>query len=714
MKFISIISSFFVSILLISSSLFLLLKDWRDHVNRTYSFVSFFGFGILFTMFLTYAFPDSPYLTQLNRITQMSFIIFSSGLVIMSLVFPVSDRRITYKHVIPILAPAFIIGYIAVFTDLNIKKAYFEGEVLVREFGFFYTIYLLAAVIYVLTTVSYFIYKYFKTKIEIHKLQLRYIFISSFSIIFAVIFSVIFPRFYNYSDLYALGPAIASFFSVGAFFYGIVSYNMLDITTIMRRIAIYFVITILIFLPLYGLIEIYNISLGVIFNFPKFVFEGLLVIIFIGYSLIIQPVIYRTMERKRYRLERTFDDFIVNIITEIKDFKVLIQRNVDFLFETLSLQNAFFVIYNNNTQKYEKYYSKGEDNHFESFERNSTIIGWFLRNNEILNLDRVYNDDKSFGEDRNEVIEFFYKNKIKIILPIFHGRRIFGLFCLGSKVSLVTYKLYELLKLRFFQKECNVHITNSLANEEAMREELKQRTIDLSAVMLSKSVPMSLPNLMGIQFGAFFIPKYKDGVDYFDFLRPGSQGVGIIATDIPGIGIDSAMQSVLLRSSFQSSISEAPSTYSVIQRLNKTLNEYYKEKSDFINAYYLYYDIKFKRLIYTNAGFPALEVFRIEKNDFDSLDTEGTPLGHDPAASYGMGRTNLLRGDIGVLYSSALTDSKNQEGENFGLSRLRALISENRSRHPSEIVENVKNNFISFLGLSSLESSVLLVIFKII
>ncbi len=714
MKTVSIISSFIVSIMLISSMMFLLIRDWRNIVHRTYSFIIIFAFGILFSMFLEYTFPESSYLTQLNRITQMSFIMFSSGIVIMSFVFPKSEKGISYKYILLILMPAIIIGYIILFTELSITKAYFEGDKLVREYGFFYDIYLITAFANILFTVVHFIIKYFKTTVEVFKLQIRYLFVTAFSFILAAVFSIIMPKFYNYSDLYVLGPSLATFFSIGAFFYGIVSSNIMDVTTVIRRTIIYLIISIIIFLPLYLFISIYYVNIDLFKLFPPFVFPGLVVILFIVYSIYIQPAIYKFFERKRFKFEGILDDFIVNIVAEIKDFKIMIQRNVDVLFETLSLENALFIIFNNDSRMYEMYYSKGEELQIEPFDRNSTVIEWFLRNNEILHLARIYSDDSAFSKSRNDLIEFFNKHKAKLVLPIFHRNRVLGLLCLGDKVSHATYKSYEILKLRFFRKETNVYISNSLTNEEAMREEMIQRTIDLSADMLSKSVPASLPNLMGIKFGTFFIPKYKDGMDYFDLLRPGTQGVGVIATDMPGIGFDNAMHSVILRSSFQACISESPSSYSIIQRLNKVLYKYYNEKSGLIKAYYFYYDIKFKRLIYTNAGFPALEVYRIEKNDFDSLDTEGAPLGHDPGVGYGMGRTNLLRGDVGILYSQALTDSKNQDGEIFGLSRLRRIVSENRSSHPSVMTQKVKENFASFIGPASLESSVILMIFKII
>jgi len=282
------------------------------------------------------------------------------------------------------------------------------------------------------------------------------------------------------------------------------------------------------------------------------------------------------------------------------------------------------------------------------------------------------------------------------------------------KETLAGYHTDEIDKLKQFYVKSSDFISTALTYQKAMQEQLVTRTIDISSRIISSTVPPSLPNIGNIKFGAFIIPKYAQGGDYFDFIRPGDQGVGIVATDISGVGVNSALYSVLLRSAFQSSVLEAPSTSTVIGNMNRVLCDYGKGRGEMVTAYYLYYDIKSMRLMYTNAGYPALEIFRIEKNNFDSFDTEGIPLGYDPSATYGIGRTNLVRGDIGILYSKTLTTSKNQKGEEYGLLKLRNTVMEFRTRGAADIAAQIKNSFVSFMGLLSPTSDVVVIVFKIV
>ncbi len=714
MQTVSIISSLVASVLLLFSVLFVLIKDWRDQVNRIYSMVTLSAFGLLFTMFLTYAYPDAIDLTVVNRITQLSTVLTFAWMFCMSFVFPKRERAFPYGYIFLMMLPAFVIAGIAVGTDWNISRAYIENKVLVREFRFFYTVYAVVTFLYISVAVAKFVINYLKTKVAIYRLQMRYVFIgTTVSMLIAAVFSIIMPRFFNYSELYVLGPSIASFIAVGSFFYSVISYQMMDITTAIHKTVMYTIISTLIFLPIFGILWAYDARRESLTAVHPMLVAGSLVGVFLFFSVYVQPQVDRIFKRRQYEFENVINNFIIDV-EKIRDFRQLVQRTVDILVDSLFLKNAVFFLFSNETRRYDPLYRRGEEFEAEPVDRNSPLVRWFVRNQEVLYLDRVYTDDRSFGEMREEFAGFFLKNRARLVMPMYHGRRMLGLLCLGDKDSLAGYKPDELVTLQNFQRECNVHLSNALTYEEAIREELVNRTVELSSNIMARSVPENLPNLIGVKFGAFYVPKYKEGVDYFDFLRPGSQGVGVIGTDISGVGITSALNSVVLRSAFQSCVEDAPSAYSVMQKLNRILYDYSEGRAGFITAYYFYYDIKTMRLIYSNAGFPPLDIYRIEKNDFDSLDTEGIPLGYDPEASYGMGRTNLLRGDIGMLYSKALINTKNQRGDEYGLHRLRTVVKENRSGRPFEIANAVKKDFTDFLGLSTPESDIVFIVFKIV
>jgi len=714
MKTVSIISSFIACMFLLVTVIFVLIKDWRSQINRYYSFFALSGLGILLMMFFQYAFPESPYLTELNRISQFCTTLCFAALFVLSFVFPRGEKKFPFSYGFLMLLPAITVSCIAVFTDWTITRAYFEGDSLMRDFRFFYTIYALIAFSYLILAIVSFVRKYLITKIDIFRKQMRFVFLgTSIAVFFAAIFSIALPRFFNYTEMYVLGASIAAFLAIFSLYYSIISYQMMDITTAIHKTVMYAIISMAIFLPIYLIVQMHDSTVWITGELPPIILTGSIVFVFLLFSNYIQPVIDKAFKRRQYEFENILDTFIREV-EERRDFRKLVEQSVNVLFDALFLRNAFFVSFDGGTKRYEQLYGRGEEIEFTPLDRNATVIRWFVRDREMVHIDWVYTDDKTFGDVRDDFIEFYSRYRLKLILPMYHGQRLLGILCLGEKDSLAAYKPDELDNLRQFQRESNTLISNALSYEEARKEQMIARTMELSSDIMSQSVPAALPNVMGIKFGALLIPKYGEGVDYFDFLRPGNEGIGTIVTDVSGSGVNSALYSVVLRSAFQSCIADAPTSYAIMQRLNRVLFEYNEGKGQLVTAYYFYYDIKSMRLIYTNGGFPALNLYRIEKNDFDVLDTEGIPLGHDPRSEYGMGRTNLLRGDIGVLFSKALIGTANQRGEYFEVSQLRTIVKESRGRAPQEIVQSIRDGFESFLGISLPESDIIVIVFKIV
>jgi serine phosphatase RsbU (regulator of sigma subunit) len=709
---INMISPLLAAIFLTLISIFVIIKDWRSQLSRYYVYYNISAMGILFTMFLTYAYPENFDLTLLNKLTQMFTVIFFGSFCAVSVIFPKSGSGFSFFKVILILAPSILIGAIIVFTDLTISKAYFENGKLLRTFEFFYPHYSAVAVLYLIAGIVNFIRKYIKTNIQIYKIQIRYVFNGvSAAFLFAIFCSIILPTIFYYTELYAVGPAIGSIISSTTLFYAVIAYNLMGIKTAFYKTIVYIIQFLLVIVPIAAIIVLYHNNAWIFNQMPLNLISGLVVLFFILFTIKVMPMIDRVFQKEHYSLEKLLDNLVKETVY-VKNVEDIIVRVADILYDSLSIKYLYTMLFNKKTKLFEQFYSKGQKLDIRPIDVNSPVIKWLAIKNEALNVEKIFLDDKSFTDIRKDIIEIFFAINIKIILPVFNDKQIIGIICLGEKSSMASYKSDEIAKLQQFNLESNRYITSAIDYAEWSQGQFVSGILDLSSEILSKAVPVSIPKFQEISFGAFYVPRYREGIDYFDFIMPTNIGAGVIATDISGRGINNAIYSVILRSAFHSCIEDAHSTYVTMQKLNKALHAYTKGEGGIVKAYYFYYNIYTMRLIYTNAGFQPLEIYRVDKNLYESLDTDGFPLGTDLTANYGMGRTNLLIGDIGFLYSRSLIDAKNQSGEKFGLTQLRQIIKENRQRHPSEIASILKDKFLSFMGLSSPDSNILVIIFK--
>ena len=489
--------------MILTSVIFVLFKDWENQFNRYYLFYATSGFGIIFTMFLTFLFPESPYLTQINRVTQASTIMFLGSLFTLSLVFPGTENKFPLKITALILTPASIMTVFIVFTDISITNAYFKDGMIQREYKSFYgitdfyNIYAAMAFVYLLSGTMVFIIKYIKMDIYIYRLQMRYVFVgASLAIITATFCSIILPKFFNYSRLYAIGPSIAALFSILSLFYSIIAYNLMDIKTAIHKTTVYTILSMIIFLPIFGILYLYYNKLFVFKILPTFIVASIIVIIFIVYKLYIQPIIDKLFKRKQYEFEKIIDNFIRDA-EEIKDLSSIIKLSVKNLYDSLFLKSAFFILYNEDSRNYELSYYEGKVLNLNLFPigKNVPIIRWFVRNQNLLTVNRIYTDDKISSDIRDDLSKFYNNHSLQLILPIYHERRLLGLLCLGEKDSLSSFSPDELEKLNYFLSRSNEFISTALSYRKAMEEKFIERTVDLSSTLMKRSNPESLPKM---------------------------------------------------------------------------------------------------------------------------------------------------------------------------------------------------------------------------
>ena len=111
----------------------------------------------------------------------------------------------------------------------------------------------------------------------------------------------------------------------------------------------------------------------------------------------------------------------------------------------------------------------------------------------------------------------------------------------------------------------------------------------------------------------------------------------------------------------------------VLARVNEALSARIPA-SMFVTCFYAILDLKSGSLRYANAGHDLPYVRR--GGAADELRARGMPLGLMPSMSYEEKETILEAGERALFYSDGLVEAHNAEGEMFGFTRLRSLLTE--------------------------------------
>ncbi|HXG67005.1 MAG TPA: PP2C family protein-serine/threonine phosphatase, partial [Blastocatellia bacterium] len=116
-------------------------------------------------------------------------------------------------------------------------------------------------------------------------------------------------------------------------------------------------------------------------------------------------------------------------------------------------------------------------------------------------------------------------------------------------------------------------------------------------------------------------------------------------------------------------------------------------------------------LTYSNGGHnPPMLVRR--SGEVVRLDRGGLPVGLMPGASYQEASMRFEPGDVLVIYSDGITESVNEQDEEFDETRLIEVIKRNMDRPASGIRDRIEEALSRFVGAAAPIDDMTLMIIK--
>jgi sigma-B regulation protein RsbU (phosphoserine phosphatase) len=222
----------------------------------------------------------------------------------------------------------------------------------------------------------------------------------------------------------------------------------------------------------------------------------------------------------------------------------------------------------------------------------------------------------------------------------------------------------------------------------ASRHELARKEAELNfALEVQRALfPKQFPADGGLEFSAVCVPARGISGDYYDVLPLQDGRLVFTLADISGKGISAA----ILMSNFQASLHTLArgghSAGEVCANLNRHLY-YVTDDSRFATCFYAEWNRRERILHYVNAGHPLPIVHGSFRGQ--PLDAGGPPFGIFLTAQFQVGRVSVQPGDLIVLYSDGITEATTAQDEEFGESRLEALIAAHSTRPLAEIQRQV-------------------------
>ena len=242
-----------------------------------------------------------------------------------------------------------------------------------------------------------------------------------------------------------------------------------------------------------------------------------------------------------------------------------------------------------------------------------------------------------------------------------------------------------------------VAIQNQRLAHRQLRQEAFRRELEIAKDVQKLLFPENLPYGVRLKVEASYLPHQSIGGDYYDYIPINQNQFLICIADVSGKGIPAAIMMSNFQAALRTLLRTTPNLTEIVEVLNYQILENAKGEN-FITFFGAIYDHKLSTLVYVNAGHNP--PFLIDKeNGVRELDEGCTVLGmFHPLPFINEGFVTDLNSFSLYLYTDGLTETENEEDEEFGSERIQEFLEKNITTDLKLIHKNLLDELDEFKG----------------
>lgn len=240
-------------------------------------------------------------------------------------------------------------------------------------------------------------------------------------------------------------------------------------------------------------------------------------------------------------------------------------------------------------------------------------------------------------------------------------------------------------------------VTFCLDDLDKSQQKTLEDDLKLASSIQGSLLPANNVSKYGYDISYHYLPAGPVSGDYCDLVvsKNGGREIYFILGDITGKGIAASMLVTHIHAMFHSLIELNLPVNELMERANRLFCE---------SSLYTHFAtlvcgkaVKGGEIEICNAGH-CLPVV-IKKNQIDTFDSNGLPLGLFHQSEYTSNNFYLEKGESIFLYSDGLSEARRGE-EEFGVDRISEIASHHYNSLPGEIIDDFKNKVNDFSGNS--------------
>jgi sigma-B regulation protein RsbU (phosphoserine phosphatase) len=256
-----------------------------------------------------------------------------------------------------------------------------------------------------------------------------------------------------------------------------------------------------------------------------------------------------------------------------------------------------------------------------------------------------------------------------------------------------------------------------------MMEQLKERirlraALDLAMEVQQNLLPQKSKAMPGLDIAGRSLYCDETGGDYYDFLEVcfrNSNHFGLAVGDVSGHGISAALLMASVRAFLRCRVTQPGGAAEIITDVNRLVTADTGESGHFMTLFYAEIDPASKTLQWVRAGHDPALFYDPTFNAIEELGGEGMALGIDANFSYRQNaRADLSAGQILLIGTDGIWETRDDSGRMFSKARLAALIREHAAYSSERLLQAIMASLKDFRGSARQEDDVTLAVVKII
>ena len=312
------------------------------------------------------------------------------------------------------------------------------------------------------------------------------------------------------------------------------------------------------------------------------------------------------------------------------------------------------------------------------------IAGYVAKSGEILNIPDAYADPRF---NREVDAQTGYRTRNILCLPIRNksGKIIAALQLLNKRPGAFTPEDVDFLLT--LSDHMALALENAQLHRALLEKERLEREMALARDIQRSLLPETPPRLPDLDIAVSNEPCYEVGGDYYDFLPLDPNALLVVIADVEGKGISSAMVMSNLQATLRALVLNLHSLEQLAESLNRMILAGTRG-GKYLTMFLGLIDIPRKAIDYVNCGHVPPVIVRAQGVPVD-LTEGGTVVGLLDNVRYKAGQFRFQTGDVLVLCTDGITESMDEEQEEYGMGRLVHCVRGVISQSAGEIVNAV-------------------------